>query len=179
VITLALRPIRLADTDRIHEWVSLERVCRFQAWGPNTREQTDAFVAGAIHAWERMDGERLVWVAEAPTVGVVGMGGVERQSETGAEIGYSVHVDFWGRGWGTQIACGLTDLAFADAEVERVQGTCDPRNVASATVLRRAGLVYEGTLRHTVRLRDGWRDSEMYSILREEWEAHQDARVTG
>jgi ribosomal-protein-alanine N-acetyltransferase len=55
--------------------------------------------------------------------------------------------------------------------VERVQGTCDPRNLASAAVLRRAGLFYEGTLRHTVHLRDGWRDSTMHSILRHEWTA--------
>ena len=56
--------------------------------------------------------------------------------------------------------------------MERVQGTCDPRNLASAAVLRRAGLVFEGTLRHTIELRDEWRDSAMHSILRGEW-THQ------
>ena len=77
---------------------------------------------------------------------------------------------------GTRIAGGLTDLAFADSDVERVQGTCDPRNTASASVLRRVGFLFEGTMRHSARLRDGWRDSEMYSILREEWEAQQAMR---
>jgi RimJ/RimL family protein N-acetyltransferase len=86
-----------------------------------------------------------------------------------AEIAYAVHVDYWGRGLGTAIARLLLPIAFADPEVERVQGTCDPRNLASSAVLRRAGLVLEGTLRHTVLLRDGWRDSPMHSILRDEW----------
>jgi ribosomal-protein-alanine N-acetyltransferase len=176
VITVILRPIEVVDAERIHEWASSELACRFQAWGPNTREETEAFVIGAVGAWKRLKGGRLVWVAEAPSVGVVGMGGIKRPSTTCAEIGYSVHVDYWGRGLGTQIADGLTGLCFDDSAVERVQGTCDPRNVGSGSVLRRVGFVFEGTLRHSVRLRDGWRDSEMYSILREEWEVLQATR---
>lgn len=56
-----------------------------------------------------------------------------------------------------QIALLLLEVAFTDPVVERAQGTGDPRDLASATVLRRAGLVYEGTMRHTVHLQDGWR----------------------
>jgi RimJ/RimL family protein N-acetyltransferase len=43
--------------------------------------------------------------------------------------------------------------------------TCDPRNVASARVLEKVGMTYEGRMRHTLLLRDGWRDSDVYSIL--------------
>jgi RimJ/RimL family protein N-acetyltransferase len=51
----------------------------------------------------------------------------------------------------------------------RVFATCDPRNVASAAVLRNLGLEHDGRLRHTLLLRDGWRDSDVYSILEPEW----------
>jgi RimJ/RimL family protein N-acetyltransferase len=104
---------------------------------------------------------------------VVGIGEIKRNTATCVEIGYAVHVNHWGRGLGTEIAGLLLGAAFADLHVERVQATCDPRNLASAAVLRRAGLVFEGTLRHTVHLRDGWRDSAMHSILRHEWTARQ------
>lgn len=170
---LVLRPIEVADADRVHEWASQERACRFQPWGPNTREETDVFVTEAAGTWEQPEGPRLVWAAVSPALGVVGIGEIKRTTTTCAEIGYAVHVDHWGHGLGTEIARLLVGVAFADPAVERVQGTCDPRNLASAAVLRRAGLVFEGTLRHTVHLRNGWRDSAMHSILRNEWAAQQ------
>lgn len=168
---LVLRPIDVADADRVHEWASQERACRYQAWGPNTREETVSFVSDAARTWERPDGPRHVWAAESPALGVIGMGEIKRLSNSCVEIAYAVHVDYWGRGRGTEIARLLLAIAFADPAVERVQGTCDPRNLASSAVLRGAGLVVEGTLRHTVRLRNGWRDSAMHSILRGEWSA--------
>ena len=165
---LALRPIEDADADRIHEWASQERACRFQPWGPNTRAETGDFVTAAVGTWERPDGPRLVWVATSARV-VIGVGEIKRPTTTCAEIAYAVHVDHWGRGLGTEIARMLLAHAFADPAVERVQGTCDPRNLGSEAVLRRAGLTFEGTLRHVVQLRTGWRDSAMHSILRSEW----------
>lgn len=164
-----LRPIEVEDADRVHEWASQERACRFQPWGPNAREETVAFVAEAARTWDRPAGPRLVWAAESSALGVIGMGELKRSTPSCAEIAYAVHVDYWGSGLGTEIAHLLLSIAFADPAVERVQGTCDPRNLASAAVLRRAGLVFEGTLRHTVEVRDEWRDSAMHSMLRGEW----------
>ncbi len=109
-----------------------------------------------------------MWAASS-ALGVIGMGEIKRHTTSCADIAYAVHVDYWGRGLGTQIARLLLAIAFANPAVERVQGTCDPRNLASAAVLRRAGLTFEGTLRHDVHLRTGWRDSAMHSILRGEW----------
>jgi len=167
-LTVALRPIEVEDADRVHEWASQKRACQFQPWGPNTREQTVAFVTEAASLWEWPHGPRLVWAAES-ALGVVGLGEFRLNASSCAEISYAVHVDYWGRGLGTEIARLLLAKAFADLAVERVQATCDPRNLASAAVLRHVGLVLEGTMRHTLHLRDGWRDSMMFSILRGEW----------
>jgi RimJ/RimL family protein N-acetyltransferase len=102
---------------------------------------------------------------------VVGLGELKvrsRRNQQG-EIAYAVHVDHWGRGIGTAIAVELLTRAFASHELHRVAATCDPRNVTSARVLRRVGMVHEGRLRHAVRIRDGWRDSDVYGLLSEEW----------
>ena len=166
---LTLRPIELSDAARVHEWTSQEAACKHQTWGPNTREQTWAFVAAAARTWDEPDGSRLVWAAELAGVGVVGIGETKRKTFSCVEIAYAVHVELWGRGLGTGLARLLLDTAFADPAAERVQATCDPRNLASAAILRRAGFSFEGTLRHTAQLREGWRDSAMHSILRREW----------
>jgi ribosomal-protein-alanine N-acetyltransferase len=144
--SVVLHQIEAADADRVHEWASQERACRFQPWGPNTREQTGDFVSEAVRTWERPGGPRLVWAASS-ALGFIGMGEIKRHTTSCADIAYAVHVAYWGRGLGTQIARLLLAIAFANPAVERVQGTCDPRNLASAAVLRRAGLTFEGTLR--------------------------------
>lgn len=171
---LRLRPITCADATRVHEWASQELSCRYQAWGPNSAEGTDAFVADAVRAWQDTAGERQVWVATLPVHGVVGLGEAKRRSTTCVEIGYAVHTDYWGLGIAREIARLLIAAALSDPRVERVQATCDPRNRASAAVIARSGMRREGTLRHTARLRDGWRDSAMHSLLRHEWTDEHD-----
>lgn len=168
VSELRLRPIEGADAARIHEWASQPEACRYQPWGPNTVAETDSFVETAVKSWSDRESPRRVWVAELPDLGVVGIGELKQTSRSCREIAYAVHIAFWGRGLGSEIGRLLLAAAFSDPSTERVQATCDPRNVGSAGVLRRLGMTLEGTLRHTHRVRDGWRDSLMHSLLREE-----------
>lgn len=163
-----LRPIVESDAPRVHEWASQERACRYQGWGPNSVSQTADFVAAAARTWSELENRR-VWAAMTASDEVIGLGEATRHSGSCVEIAYTVHVDHWGRGLGTEIARLLIAEAFADPGIERVQATCDPRNVASSKVLGRAGMSVEGTLRHTMKVRDGWRDSTMHSVLRHQW----------
>jgi RimJ/RimL family protein N-acetyltransferase len=34
------------------------------------------------------------------------------------------------------------------------------------------GVTFEGRLRHTIKLRDGWRNSNLYSMLSHEWASY-------
>jgi ribosomal-protein-alanine N-acetyltransferase len=165
-MSIALRPVEADDWVRIHEWASTEAACRYQAWGPNTPDDTKAFVAAAVGAWLDSSGDRRVWVATTADLGVVGLGELNIRSRVHgtAEIAYGVHVDLWSRGLGTAIARALVDVARAEG-MQRVFATCDPRNEASSHVLMNVGMRYEGTLRHTLRIRDGWRDSAMYALV--------------
>lgn len=138
--------------------------------GANSESETRAFDAAAVDAWKILPQRRWVWVVLDSDQSVDGIGEVKWHDWQRAEISYAVHVAFWGRGVGTAIGRMLTRWVFEELpEVERVEATCDPRNIGSETVLRRIGMTYEGILRHTLRIRDGWRDSEVFSILRDEW----------
>ena len=168
--SLKLRPIALDDAARVHEWASMPEACRYQTWGPNSWSDTLAFVQAAVQAWSAEPQTQWHWMAEDPAGTAYGMGQLKRHSSSRAEIAYSVHVDYWGQGVGTAIARLLIDWAFESwPEIERVEATCDPRNIGSERILRRTGMTYEGTLRHTMLIRDGWRDSKLFSILRDEW----------
>ncbi|GEM_PF-3054096 len=43
------------------------------------------------------------------------------------------------------------------------------RNVGSYKVLEKIGMTKEGRIREDLLLKDGWRDSLLYSILEQEW----------
>ncbi len=168
---IALRPFQPGDWPRIHEWAGLEVACRYQPWGPNTKPETEAFVAAAVASWTAEPRRRFAWVATHPVTGVLGIGelNIRHALWKRGEISYSVHPDYWGQGIASEIARLLCRFAFEEQDLERVEATCDPRNSASAAVLKRIGMTYEGTLRRTVLIRTGWRDSKMHSLTRPEW----------
>ena len=162
--------MELGDWPRIHEWASHEIACRYQPWGPNSEQETEAFVAAAIGAWGSEPQLRYPWVATHPETGVIGIGelNVRNARWRRGEISYSVHHDWWGHGVASEIGRLLCRIGFEILDLERMEATCDPRNGASTTVLKRIGMTYEGTLRRTVLIREGWRDSAMHSLIRPE-----------
>lgn len=116
---------------------------------------------------------RPVRPADWPAVQPIGSGEVRIHSRDHrqGEIAYGVHPDLWGRGLGTGIGHALLAIGFGELNLHRIHATCDPRNLGSARVLRRLGMTHEGRLRQTILIRDGWRDSDVFSILAHEWAA--------
>lgn len=170
--SVTLSRIELADWRAVHSWASLAQVCRFQTWGPNTEEQTRTFVAAAVEAWSHTPQQRFAYTARFDG-DVVGMGElhVRSRGQRQGEITYAVHPGVWGQGVGTAIGKELLARGFEDLELHRIYATCDPRNLGSARVLSKLGMTREGRHRHTALIRDGWRDSEMFSVLEDEWRA--------
>jgi RimJ/RimL family protein N-acetyltransferase len=165
-----LRLVAERDWRAIHGWASREEVCRYQGWGPNTEDQTRAFVAEAVAAADTWPRTRFVYVVTRDGL-VVGSCELNLRGDGQGEIGYGLHPDHWGRGLATAAARRLLELCFAELGLHRVFATCDPRNLASGRVLRRLGMTHEGRLREVLLIRDGWRDSDVYGLLAHEWSA--------
>lgn len=164
--SVALDKIVLEDWPAIHAWACLPEVCRYQAWGPNMEDQTRAFVGSAVKAWSDTPQCRFPHVARVGQ-DVVGMGElhVRSRNQRQGEITYIVHPRVWGQGIGTEIGRQLLSYGFGELGLHRIHATCDPRNLGSSRVLAKIGMTYEGRLRHTALIRDGWRDSMIFSIL--------------
>ncbi|KAF2144426.1 uncharacterized protein K452DRAFT_284743 [Aplosporella prunicola CBS 121167] len=86
-----------------------------------------------------------------------------------AEIGYWVGEAYWGRGIASGAVRAFVEWAFAAVPgLERIFAHLYDENVGSATVLKRAGLVWEGKMRRAaIRMGRYW-DMEVYGVLREE-----------
>lgn len=157
---VTLRPLALTDVDAVHDWARLAESCRFQTWGPNTYEQTQQYVQGAVTA----GADRFVFAVVADG-DVVGNAELRLRNPSTAEIAFVVHPRRWGLGIATAAAREMLRRGFAEHGRHRIYATCDPRNLASAAVLRKIGMQYEGRMRGTHRIRDGWRDSDLYARL--------------
>ncbi|MCX4409403.1 MULTISPECIES: GNAT family N-acetyltransferase [unclassified Streptomyces] len=167
---VTLDKIVFEDWPAVHSWACLAEACRYQVWGPNTEDQTRGFVKEAVKAWSDSPQRRFSYAARLGR-NVVGMGElhVRSQVQRQGEIAYIVHPQVWGQGIGTEIGRQLLSRGFSELRLHRIYATCDPRNTGSSRVLAKLGVTQEGRLRHTQLIRDGWRDSLIFSILEEEW----------
>jgi ribosomal-protein-alanine N-acetyltransferase len=59
-------------------------------------------------------------------------------------------------------------FGFGRMELNRIQARCIAENTASARVMEKAGMTYEGTLREYELIKGVYRDMKFYSILRRE-----------
>jgi len=60
-----------------------------------------------------------------------------------AELGFMLQPEFWGKGFGTEIAEILMDMATKDPRLKRVYAIIDPDNTASRKILIKLGFASE------------------------------------
>jgi len=169
---LILREFRKSDLEAIHEYGSDPEVSRFMDWGPNTlaqsREVLERFLERQSAAPPHELNLAVEVAAEGRMIGSVRLDLKDTVNRT-ADLGYSIHRDYWGRGLVTEACQELLQIAFGDMRLHRVWATCDARNVGSYRVMEKVGMRREGVLRKGTLRKDGWRDTLLYAILAEEW----------
>jgi len=165
---LILREFRRDDRESVHEYAVDPEVYRYMPWGPNTEDETSAFVERAVasrHQDPRLHFELAVTLRETGLlIGGAGIRAADKCFRT-ADMGYCLRRDAWGRGLATEAAAGLIGFGFSQLGVHRIWATCDTGNVRSARVLEKAGMTLEGTMRDDTWLRGHWRSSHLYSVL--------------
>ncbi len=169
---LMLREFEGRDWKDVHEYASLEIVCKHQPWGPNTEAESQEFVQGVLNDLEAIPRTRFAFALEDPaTHKVIGTGELnirDFHNRTG-EIGYIVHPDYWGKGIATELGRFLLHYGFQEHNLHRIYATCEPKNSGSKKVLEKLGMIQEGRMREHLKLQNGWRDSLLFSILEHEW----------
>jgi ribosomal-protein-alanine N-acetyltransferase len=169
---LLLRDFVEADWRAVHLYGSDPDVVRFMPWGPNSEEDTKAFVARALSA--QADSPRtkhelaVVLREEGRLIGGCGIR-VSGPADRRADMGYCLHSGFWGKGYATEVAEALLAFGFDRLALHRIIATCDVGNAASARVLEKVGMRREAYFREDSWIRGVWRDSYLYAVLEDEW----------
>ncbi len=167
-----LRELEFDDWERVHSYASQKRVCTYQPWGPNSEDESKGYVEIALKDAKRVPRTRFVFGAIRKSDDqLIGAGelNIRDASNSEGEIGYIVHPEVWGKGVATEMAALLLRYGFKTHHLHRIVATCHPHNLASARVLEKNRMSYEGRLREHMLMRGEWRDSLLYSLLEHEW----------
>jgi RimJ/RimL family protein N-acetyltransferase len=175
-----LRSYRPSEAAAVAEHRSDPTTAQWQSWAtPYSEEKARQMIDSVIALDGPTPGEwwELV-IAELATDAFMGSLAVHvAEHGHSAEIGYALRVEHRGKGLATAAAQVLVDALFDRPEINRLEGSLHPDNIASAMVLERLGFTYEGTSRQSFWVDDVVSDDPHYGLLREEWEAWR-SRVT-
>jgi RimJ/RimL family protein N-acetyltransferase len=176
---LRLRPFAASDLDALHAILSDEGVVRYLYEGVRTRDEVRELLERKQgNVGVARDGDGLSVAVElretGELVGDLSLSCVSTEHRQ-AELGFIVHPAHHGRGYATEGARPLLDLAFGRFGFHRVIGRLEARNVGSARVLEKLGLRREAHLVENEWVKEEWQSELVYALLEREWRA---ARAT-
>ncbi|HHK2126953.1 TPA: GNAT family N-acetyltransferase [Streptococcus pneumoniae] len=93
-----------------------------------------------------------------------------RHEDDVLEIDYTLHPDYWGRGYVPEAACALIDLAFKDLGLHKIELTCFGYNLQSQRVAEKLGFTLEARIRDRKDAQGNCCDDLRYAFLKSEWE---------
>jgi ribosomal-protein-alanine N-acetyltransferase len=168
---LTLRPYREADIAELLPLIGTREVAAntLRIAHPYTDQDARAFLALAQEPGK-------VWLAitlrsDARQIGGIGLR-VDDQHQH-AELGYWLGVPYWGHGYATEAAREMLRYGFEELQLHRIFASHFKHNPTSGRVLAKLGMHHEGCQREHLRKWDRFVDSELYGMLRQEWENHE------
>jgi RimJ/RimL family protein N-acetyltransferase len=149
------------DLSLVKQWVNDEEfVGEFEPFDQVSLEdlekQHESRGEGQWYFVEKKDGTKVGYICHFKSKDCVG-------------IGYMLLKDERGKGYGSEAVQMIVDYLFLHRNIVRIQAETHPENRPSQRVLEKAGFSFEGRIRKSFFSRGVYRDTAMYSILREEW----------
>lgn len=170
---LILRDYQLSDLDAVHQYGQDPRVIRFMLWGPNTKDETLAFIDQAILE-SRQDPRVVFNLAVILKESGKLIGGISLTKEhRKAEIGWILNQDVWGKGYASEAAQTMIRFGFETLKCEAIYATCDVENEASYRVMIKCGMrqiAYEKEARLSPHLIPPLRDQRRCEITKMEYD---------
>ena len=142
---LILRPFKDDDVDDYFGVLDSPEVRRW-LHTPESLDRSDAWqqMAWFLGQWElRGTGN---WALEEKKsgqfVGRAGLHRPERHDWPGVEVGWTLHPDYWGRGYATEAGAAAVRYGFDELEVDKLFSCILPENYRSQSVAKRLGFEF-------------------------------------
>jgi RimJ/RimL family protein N-acetyltransferase len=165
---LILKDWQLSDSLPALEYTSDPLVVRFMPWGPSDLKQTREFIRKSRR--QSRQKPRLVFElavvlkSENKVIGGCGLR-IKNLALRESDLGYVLHRRFWGLGYTTEATRALIRFGFSRLKLHRIWSLCDVKNKASARVLEKSGMKFEGIMSQSYFQNQSWHDMRLYAIL--------------
>lgn len=165
---LLLRELTLADAPAVMHLRSnpevMQHINRPLAL---TLADAEAWISIVLETLQKSDG--ITWCIclkeeSSVYVGNIGLWRIEKENYR-AEIGYMLEPSLHGKGLMYEAVEAVVDYGFREMKLHSIEGCLDPRNIASAKLLEKAGFVKEAHFKENYYLRGSFADTVVYSIL--------------
>ena len=175
---LILRKFVEDDFAAVHSYASVSDNTTYMLWGPNTEEQTRAFINMAIFQVDEKPCTNYQYAAVLKDTGIlIGACNLAISGDE-AEIGWILHYKFWRQGFGTEMGTALLEYGFNAQHLHRIIAHCDAENQASYRVMEKIGMRREGLY---LEARPGNKNADSkysdwvsYAITKDEWDTHKE-----
>ncbi|HEX4204518.1 MAG TPA: GNAT family protein [Ktedonobacteraceae bacterium] len=173
---LILREFEEQDWQAVLAYQSDPLYLRYTPWTQRTEEDVQRFVHTFMY-WRSEQPRRKFQLAitlrsNGAFIGNCGIrGNINHLWD--AEVGYELDHHYWGRNYTTEAVTALMKFGFEEMQLHRVWAYCIADNVASARVMEKVGMRFEGRLYENEWMKDRWWDTLLYAILEQDWRAQQ------
>jgi len=139
---LVLRPPHHDDVPELVELANNRRIADMLARMPHPYGEAEAraFIARSAQPQAAGATYALTLVDSGAFIGCAGLQATER----GLELGYWIGQPYWSKGYATEAAHALVDLAFRATDIQALHVSCRVVNPASRRVIHKCGFQYAG-----------------------------------
>lgn len=154
-------------------WASDPEVTKFLTWATyETVETADSVLAMWIGEYEKPDFYQWMIVLKEIDQPIGSISVVEQNEKVcSAEIGYCIGRSWWHKGYTSEALAAVIDFLFSEVGMNRIEARHDTHNPHSGEVMKKCGMVYEGTSRASGCNNQGICDIAQYAILHKDWKA--------
>ena len=172
---LFLRDFSVKDWDALNAIVSDPEVTRFMhfaSWDEEKRREWFTHLVQDVGDQKR---EGYNWAITLRSNGML-IGWFFIGGQEGARgCGYALSRRFWGQGYMPEAAQAIFAYEFTALGTRRIFAECEVRNIASARVMQKSGMIYEGTS-YNADFEGNWAMRHRYAISKQDWEVVSGAK---
>ncbi len=165
---LILRKLELSDAEDIFAYASNPQVATYTSWAAHQSiDETYKYLNDFVFELYR-SGQGMDWgIVEKASGKLIGTCGLYTMSEhRRGTLGYALNRDYWGQGLMTEVAKAAIAFGLHVMQLQRIQAICDVDHIASARVLEKVGMQFEGILHNYVFYKERPWNVKMYAIVR-------------
>lgn len=166
---LILRKFTLDDVEAMYKnWASDDEVTKYLIWPAHSNtDVTRMVLEDWVKSYESNESYQWAIVLKQidEPIGSISVVLMDNETEM-VHIGYCIGKEYWHRGITSEALKAVIDFFFNEVGVKRIESRHDPRNPHSGCVMKKCGMVYEGTKKNSDRNNQGICDASYYAITK-------------